>query len=1201
MGIWKRCTAAFRYGALCAAAGLVFGGLSASAQDRYVAQSGGSDANDGLTDQTPFATIQKAIDSLIADDSSTGYIRVAPGTYAPITSDNLYIYIEATSGPEYTFIDGGGVSPCATLADYMIADLELGYLIDYQNNTVLEGFTLQNGYRAHDENDPLGLYASSLGGGVFGGQLYNCVIRNCSTPSSGGGVVAALLFGCVVSNNVAGVNGGGAMYCEFRNSIVVDNEAYGSHHGGGAGLGCYFEDCVLENNRALNGGAAVYSTLTNCTVAVNNAHNNGGGTWESVVKQVDLIGNTAGNAGGGAYGGTLNTVSVIDNFASGDGGGLYGVYGEVVLVTGNSCGASGGGVNNSTLNNFDIKNNTAGLYGGGAAVSTLFYGSVISNEVSATGAGGGAAMCSMEYVDVAYNFGGLEGGGAIYSELARCAVQKNSSTVCGGGVQDCTTWDSWIYENSSATGGGVYGGGVYGGGIMNNIAAANGGGAAMAYLGGVFVATNKVTGVGGAGGGAFESALDTCWVESNEANIGGGIYSSHMYSGGLGFNTAITGGGAYSGSVFSVGIYLNTATNGGGIAHGTYAEDCEISGNIARVNGGGAADRSHLTFCGVHDNSAGNNGGGVYDCNMDRGYVTGNTAKNGGGMYGSGLILHKEGFWARSADAFSCVFYSNVAEIKGGAAYGSSTVNCLMAHNQAKGGAGVFDSSAHNCTIVNNSIDGRSGGVADRNTAGAENSDCVNSILWNNYYEDDLDLELSNGDQTSDNWFAFCCLQAQPWEGIGCITDNPMFTNPSAGDYTLMLGSPCINNGDNSTIWMDIDLVGNDRIQHGVVDMGCYEFGGNLIITVTLNAGPGGSVNPSELYLEFGGQFDGLTDATRYGYTFTGWTLGGVPVTASSYVTSLTPITLVAQWTPKSVAVTVNPGNGTGSTVVNLPFGSSYLTGITTPTRKGYTFNGWLDSGNNPVFTITTENAHTVHPEWTPKTINVFVDTDNDGVGDSGPFGLLYDSLYKNGLSAPTKTGYDFAGWLDMDGIPVTNVTDDMPHTVQPAWTPKMINVTVDGGATVKLPFDSDYATGLGGHIPTPPAGYEFDGWMDGDGNPVTTVNTESAHTVYPKWKGTTYIVEITDIPVIIAITADNVAQTVDITVSNCVQTTGIYYLVGVNELTGEFVPLAYPLETPVDDIAIDAARGGVWTITGIPMNAEEKFFYRAAVKLATP
>ena len=216
--------------------------MMALATTWYVNGSTGSDSNSGMSESAPKATIQAAVDVSSAGDT----ILVATGTYAPISTENKKLTIIGTAGYDTTVIDGGGSSRCATLSTKMVwADYE--HYPD-ETNTVLQGFTLQNGRL--DENG--GQY-SYCGGGAYGGTLVECRIKN-NRANGGGGAAFAYLYQCVVEDNYVGDDGGGIMNSQAYNTLIVNNYANnweGSKAGGGA-------SCSVLHNCTVTGNTSCY-------------------------------------------------------------------------------------------------------------------------------------------------------------------------------------------------------------------------------------------------------------------------------------------------------------------------------------------------------------------------------------------------------------------------------------------------------------------------------------------------------------------------------------------------------------------------------------------------------------------------------------------------------------------------------------------------------------------------------------------------------------------------------------------------------------------------------------------------------------------------------------------------------------------------------------------------------------------------------
>ena len=155
--------------------------------------------------------------------------------------------------------------------------------------------------------------------------------------------------------------------------------------------------------------------------------------------------------------------------------------------------------------------------------------------------------------------------------------------------------------------------------------------------------------------------------------------------------------------------------------------------------------------------------------------VTGNSAGSGGGGASGGTLNH-------------CTLSGNSAEI-GGAASGATLNNCTLTGNSALVGGATFDSALNNCIVYFNTA-----------AAGA------------NY-----------GPWSSLN---YSCTMPKPANGVGNITNAPLFVDYAGGNLRLQTNSPCINAGRNAYAPSSTDLDGLPRIVSGTVDIGAYEFQG---------------------------------------------------------------------------------------------------------------------------------------------------------------------------------------------------------------------------------------------------------------------------------------------------------------------------------------------------------------------------------------
>jgi len=181
----------------------------------------------------------------------------------------------------------------------------------------------------------------------------------------------------------------------------------------------------------------------------------------------------------------------------------------------------------------------------------------------------------------------------------------------------------------------------------------------------------------------------------------------------------------------------------------------------------------------------------------------GNDVEAGGDTSGAGILCPL----GDSSAVSNCIFVLNVAGDFGGGIYGGTLYNCLVVSNSAllgSYGGGTFGGNYYNCTITAN--------IAAIG-AGDSFGNLVNCIVYGND---------PGGGNYGFSTLNYCCTTPDPGT-TGNVISDPLFANPSVGNYRLLPGSPCVNAGNNAFVTSPTDLAGNPRISDGTVDMGAYE------------------------------------------------------------------------------------------------------------------------------------------------------------------------------------------------------------------------------------------------------------------------------------------------------------------------------------------------------------------------------------------
>jgi hypothetical protein len=514
-------------------------------------------------------------------------------------------------------------------------------------------------------------------------------------------------------------------------------------------------------------------TLRNGTgTMINETQSKGGGIYctgsSPTLTDLKIINNTATTWGGGIHceytsNPTITDVFIMENStndtASGQGGGLYCWYSAPkltnVLIANNSS-IKGGGVylgqqgSWAKLTNVTITDNNS-VYGGGIWLGYLPPGtqpadkptvlnSIIWNNTPQQ------IYYSSEFVSIEMDisYSSIEGG------LDSIVTNNNGTVNWGAGNIDnypffCEpdSGDYTLAENSSCVG----------------------------------------TGEGGANMGAF--------------GIGCGVINQGLY---VPENFA----------TIQEGIDAAFAGDTIFVAAGTYIEKINFNGkNIAMIGAGqdstiidGNQDSTVVTFSNGEDSSSvisgftikngqGRNGGGIHCGNNSSPRIQNLVIINNVADFGGGIQCFNS-----SPTIQNVIITGNTAGNDGGGIHcfnSSPTLdNVEITDNIGTwkgGGLGVFSSSdviAQHVTMNNNSSASGAGVYCS-----GSNPTFTNSILWNSMTDE---IHLISGSVT-----ASYSDVLGGWTGQGNINTEPLFCDPSTGDYYLAQNSPCIGAGENGS------------------------------------------------------------------------------------------------------------------------------------------------------------------------------------------------------------------------------------------------------------------------------------------------------------------------------------------------------------------------------------------------------------------
>ncbi|MDY4819576.1 MAG: InlB B-repeat-containing protein [Bacilli bacterium] len=198
-------------------------------------------------------------------------------------------------------------------------------------------------------------------------------------------------------------------------------------------------------------------------------------------------------------------------------------------------------------------------------------------------------------------------------------------------------------------------------------------------------------------------------------------------------------------------------------------------------------------------------------------------------------------------------------------------------------------------------------------------------------------------------------------------------------------------------------------------------------ISYELNGGTNNSSNPTSYTIE--NSTITLRDATRNGYTFSGWYKTS---TFSNLVTTINTgsygdLVLYAKWTPVQYSITYNLDGGTNASSNPLTYTIESAFNFSDATKTGYRFAGWFDDNGNRVTSILAgaTGALTLTAHWAAKLNKLSVTSEDTS---KGTVAITSGSGYSNESITVVATpvgDYLFKGWYRNS----TKVSNDATYT----------------------------------------------------------------------------------------------------------------------------------------------------------------------------
>ena len=286
----------------------------------------------------------------------------------------------------------------------------------------------------------------------------------------------------------------------------------------------------------------------------------------------------------------------------------------------------------------------------------------------------------------------------------------------------------------------------------------------------------------------------------------------------------------------------------------------------------------------------------------------------------------------------------------------------------------------------------------------------------------------------------------------GVLVDNEVYSYAVEGDYPsgeeLPDGAPnATREGYQLTGWYDAehDLTWTDddwtMPNHDVTYTAQWAANTYNLTYEGLNGAT--NSNPATYTIETA-TFALANPGTRAGYTFTGWTCGGNPITQIT-LGSTGDKTITANWSTVTYNLTYQGLNGaTNSNPATYTVETATFALANPGTRDGYTFTGWT-CGGNPItqITIGSTGDKTITANWSAVTYDLTYEGLN-GATNSNPATYTVETATFALANPGTRDGYTFTGWT-CGGDAITQIVQGSTgdKTITANWSQNTYTVTI--------------------------------------------------------------------------------------------------------------------------------------------------------------